>query len=99
MEARVKVLEELAVSYDQKWQEAAIRSRAVVGLEDELDELWVQLLQLGHEIQEQRHLIVELRYKVLEQEEAASYNQRKEVEKATTYYDQKVLLAMELAVS
>ena len=64
MEARVKVPEELAVSYDQKWQE----------------ELRVQLRQLVPDIQEHRHLIMELRYQMLEQEEAASYDQRKEVE-------------------
>ena len=50
MEARVKVPEELAVSYDQKWQEAAVRCRVAVGLEDELEDLRVQLRQLVPEI-------------------------------------------------
>ena len=51
-----------------------------VGLEDELEDLRVQLRQLVPDIQEHRHLIMELRCQMLEQEEAASYDQRKEVE-------------------
>ena len=81
---------------DDKIQEQRWRA---VGLEDKLEELWVQLRQLVLEIQEQRHMIVELRYQVLEHEEAASDDQKKEVEEATTCYDQKVLLARERGAS
>ena len=58
MREKQQAFNELAVVYDQKWQEAAIWRQGASDLEDEDHVLREQLLQLGD--QEQNHLTKEL---------------------------------------